>query len=91
MEDFDLTLVASEYGVLVFLAMPRLMFWTGPWVMVMLLTNSSVVAFTASMRLIMSFRSILEDFQIYQIKFNVSMKESQHHTIQFSEFLLQYF
>ena len=85
MEDFDLTLVASEYGVLVFLAMPRLMFWTGPWVMVMLLTNSSVVAFTASMRLIMSFRSILEDFQIFRfIRLNSMFLWESHNITQLS-------
>ena len=53
------TLVASLYGVLDCFCTARDMLVTGPSVMVMLLTNCSVVTFIVSIRLIMSFRSIL--------------------------------
>ena len=53
------TLVASLYGVLDCFCTARDMLVTGPSVMVMLLTSCSVVAFIVSIRLIISFRSIL--------------------------------
>ena len=55
-----LTFVASLYGVLEALPTARDMLVTGPSVMVMLFTSSSVVAFMVSILPIMSFRSIIE-------------------------------
>ena len=54
-----ITLVASLYGVLDCFCTARDMLVTGPSVMVMLFTSCSVVAFIVSIRLIISFRSIL--------------------------------